>query len=220
MTDAAFERMDSMYRYQRYFYDATRRFYLLGRDTLLDRMFVRPGDNVLEIGCGTGRNLRILASRHPQATLYGIDASSEMLLTASAKIEKDGVTNIRLETALAESFDRSELFALDERFDSAFFSYSISMIPPWRHALEHAAEQIKPGGSLYIVDFYDQERLPRWFQTMIKGWLRHFHVQFWSDLLPFLDEFAKSKGAALTIEPLYRRYSFFAELRFPQSEQS
>jgi hypothetical protein len=55
---------------------------------------------------------------------------------------------------------------------------------------------------------------------MLKGWLRQFHVQFWSDLIPSLENLAKSKGAALKIEPLYRRYSLIADLRFPQTSKS
>lgn len=219
MTDTAFEKMDAMYRHQRYFYDATRRFYLLGRDTLLERIAIQPGDNVVEIGCGTGRNLRILARRHPEANFYGIDASAEMLQTARTKIEKDGLKNITAKTALAQEFGRG-LFGLDRKFDTAFFSYSISMIPPWREAIVNAALQVRPGGSLYIVDFYDQAELPRWFRSLLKGWLRRFHVQFWPDLMPFLENFAVMNGAELNIEPLYRRYSFIAELRSAQNGES
>ena len=66
MTDA-FEKMDKMYRRQRYFYDLTRKYYLLGRDRLLEKINVRAGENILEIGCGTGRNLIILAKKFPGA---------------------------------------------------------------------------------------------------------------------------------------------------------
>ncbi len=84
----AFENMDRMYRLQRYFYDLTRKYYLLGRDRLLDEMDVSDGETVLEVGCGTARNLIILAKRRPTANLYGLDASNAMLETARAKIDR------------------------------------------------------------------------------------------------------------------------------------
>ena len=66
MSDAAV-RMDRMYRRQRYIYDATRKFYLLGRDATIAELGARASDSVLEIGCGTGRNLVKMARRYPQA---------------------------------------------------------------------------------------------------------------------------------------------------------
>ena len=51
------ELMDGVYRYQRHVYDLTRKYYLLGRDRLIDGLAVPPGGTVLELGCGTGRNL-------------------------------------------------------------------------------------------------------------------------------------------------------------------
>ena len=47
LTDA-FEKMDKMYRRQRYFYDLTRKYYLLGRDKLIEKMNVADGENVLK----------------------------------------------------------------------------------------------------------------------------------------------------------------------------
>jgi S-adenosylmethionine-diacylgycerolhomoserine-N-methlytransferase len=58
---ATTEEMDEMYRWTRYVYDFTRKYYLLGRDRLLRDMELKPGDRVLEIGCGTARNLIRLA---------------------------------------------------------------------------------------------------------------------------------------------------------------
>ena len=49
--------MNRMYRWQRFIYDATRRYYLLGRDQLIAELAPGAGAAVLEIGCGTGRNL-------------------------------------------------------------------------------------------------------------------------------------------------------------------
>ena len=74
--------MDRIYRRQRHVYDFTRKYYLLGRDELVDRLEPPVDGRVLEIGCGTARNLIAAAGRWPQAQLYGIDISGEMLNTA------------------------------------------------------------------------------------------------------------------------------------------
>lgn len=210
---SAFDAMDRMYRLQRYFYDVTRKFYLLGRDQLLREMDVRPGDRILEAGCGTARNLIVLGKRCPDARLFGLDASSAMLETARAKVEAAGVENIVLKTALADDFKYGDTFGLSEPFDKIFFSYSISMIPPWRVSIENALANLKPGGELFIVDFYDQADLPKPFQRLLKWWLSKFHVQFWADLMPYLDELGLSGSASLKVRPLFRRYSFLARLK-------
>ncbi|MBK9165127.1 MAG: class I SAM-dependent methyltransferase [Acidobacteria bacterium] len=209
MTDA-FESMDRMYRLQRYFYDATRKFYLPGRDRLLDEMDVKPGEHVLEAGCGTARNLIILAKRHPKAHFYGLDASSAMLETAQAKADAAGVKNITLRTALADDFRFDSTFELARPFDKIFFSYSISMIPPWRESLENAMKNLTPNGSLFIVDFYDQRDLPGFFARLLKWWLSKFHVTHWDGLMPFLEELRGRYD--VKIDPLYRRYSFLARV--------
>ena|SRR5687768_6572624 len=209
----AFENMDRMYRLQRHFYDATRKYYLLGRDRLLNEMDIQPGQHVLEAGCGTARNLIILARRHPKAHLYGLDASAAMLETARAKIDKSGTNNITLKTALADEFSFDGTFGLSEPFDKIFFSYSISMIPPWRECLDNALENLKPGGTMYLVDFHDQKDLPAAFRKFLKWWLKKFHVRYWKDLISYLESLQAAGAVSLTFTPLFRRYSYIAALK-------
>ena len=86
---AAAGAMDAIYRHQRFIYDLTRRPYLFGRDQMIAELKPPPGGSVLEIGCGTARNLllrRASLSGRPQ--FYGIDVSEEMLKTARASIER------------------------------------------------------------------------------------------------------------------------------------
>jgi S-adenosylmethionine-diacylgycerolhomoserine-N-methlytransferase len=211
MTEA-FENMDRMYRYQRYFYDATRKFYLFGRDRLIAQMDVQPGETVLEVGCGTGRNLVILAKKFGRTKFFGLDASSEMLKTAQAKVDANKVSNVDLRVALADDFTANGTFGLAEPFDSIYFSYSITMIPTWRESIANALANLKPGHKVYIVDFYDQKGLPHWFQKVLKVWLKQFHVQFWNDLMPHLESLEKEGQIKLDISEVYRRYSFIAEL--------
>lgn len=209
----AFEKMDRMYRYQRYFYDFTRKYYLLGRDRLIAQIDVRPGENVLEVGCGTGRNLIILARKFPESHFYGLDASAEMLKTAQEKIGSRNLKNITLRTALADDFNYQKTFHLTEAFDAIYFSYSISMIPTWKESIANALENLKPGRSFYIVDFYDQKDLPAWFRTLLKGWLRKFHVQFWGDLLPHLETLEEQGLGKLVLNSIARRYAFIARFK-------
>ena len=101
--------MDGVYRYQRHVYDVTRKFYLLGRDHLIGKLQPPAGGSVLEIGCGTGRNLAAAAARYPCAQLYGIDISAEMLKSAGRTLARSGAmarTRLALgdATALATPF--------------------------------------------------------------------------------------------------------------------
>lgn len=209
MSDA-FKKMDSMYRLQRYFYDFTRKYYLLGRDRLLNEMVVNDGDNVLEAGCGTARNLIILARRYPNANFYGLDASAAMLETAKKKADAAGVKNITFKTALADDFSFDETFGRSSKFDTIFFSYSISMIPPWRESINNAVANLADKGTLFIVDFYDQAELSI-FAPMLKWWLSKFHVKHWDGLIPFINSL-NSPTIKADVTPLYRRYSFIASV--------
>lgn len=209
----AFENMDRMYRRQRYFYDLTRKYYLLGRDRLLKEMKISDGENILEIGCGTGRNLAILARKYSRARFFGLDASAEMLKSAQSKIKSKNLSNVFLKTALADDFSFQNTFELSKKFDAAFFSFSISMIPPWKESIENALENLKSGGSLYVVDFYDQKNLPVWFQKILQTWLKQFHVKYPSDLIPFLKELERSGRGMLSVKTIFKSYSFIAQFR-------
>lgn len=204
--------MDRMYGLQRHFYDFTRKYYLLGRDQLLREMNVKPGETVLEVGCGTGRNLIILAKRHPDARFFGLDASAAMLESADAKIDSARIQNITLANELADTFYYVNTFEMMDRFDKIFFSYSISMIPTWRESIDNALNNLKPGGELWIVDFYDQKDLSRTFRKMLQNWLKAFHVQFWNDLIPYLGTLETKGLVRLKVTPIYKRYAFIARL--------
>ncbi len=209
-TPNAFQSMDRMYRFQRHFYDLTRKYYLLGRDRLLEDINVAEGDAVLEAGCGTGRNLIMLAKRTPQAQFYGLDASAAMLETAAGNAK--GLKNISFVTALAGDFTFAAI-GCERPFNKIFFSFSISMIPSWRESIDTALENICVGGELWIVDFYDQKRLPAIFARSLQWWLSKFHVKFWPDLLPHLKNLESKKVVSLSIMPLYGSYSFIARMQ-------
>jgi S-adenosylmethionine-diacylgycerolhomoserine-N-methlytransferase len=211
---ATTEEMDRMYRLQRYFYDATRKYYLLGRDRLLREMALKPGDRVLEIGCGTARNLIVLAKQRPDVACYGLDASNEMLTTAANKVRRRGLdARITLGVCYAEQLDYRQTFGLEQPFDAAFFSYSLSMIPTWPEAIAAALANLKPHATLYVVDFWDQGDWPGWFRGLLKSWLDLFHVVHRPELLEHLRELEARGVGKLTLDSVAGRYAYLATFR-------
>ncbi len=206
MSDAALL-MDKMYRRQRHIYDLSRKYYLIGRDEAIARLEPRPGDGVLEIGCGTGRNLIRAADAYPETRIYGLDVSREMLDTAAASIARAGLSSrIAIAQADATAFDPEALFGR-ARFERVMISYALSMIPPWREALARALDVVASGGSLHLVDFGDCARLPGPFKTALRGWLAAFGVTPRDDLGETLAALSAARGFASSTEGWRRGYA-------------
>ncbi len=205
--------MDAMYRHQRHFYDASRKFYLLGRDRLIDGLEPPAGGTVLEIGCGTGRNLIRIARAYPGRACFGLDVSAEMLATARQSVGRVGMSDrIVLKQADATAFDPQALFG-QAGFDRIVISYALSMIPPWRGVVEEALRRLAPGGELHIVDFGDQRELPAPFRAVLNRWLALFHVTPRRDLAAVLADIAYAAGASARTDALYGGYAALARLR-------
>ena len=199
--------MDGVYRHQRFIYDITRKYYLLGRDRMIEGLDVPPGGSVLEVACGTGLNLIAVARRFPEARLYGFDISTEMLATARASVAKKGLADrITLAEGDATAFDPQAMFGVPA-FDRILISYSLSMIPDWQAALAEAVRHLAPGGQLAVVDFGQGEGLPDAFTAALRRWLALFHVTPRDELPAAMERIAGQIGAGLDIVHPYRDYA-------------
>lgn len=98
-------------------------------------------------------------------------------------------------------------------FDRVYISYSLSMIPDWQAALAQALDVVAPGGSLHIVDFGQQERLPRWFRATLRGWLAKFHVTPREALFDAAAQIAEAVGAEAECMALHRGYAWSVVIR-------
>jgi S-adenosylmethionine-diacylgycerolhomoserine-N-methlytransferase len=204
------ELMDGVYRWQRHIYDLTRKYYLLGRDRMIAGLDVPAGGTVLELGCGTGRNIILAARRYRDARFFGLDISSGMLETATAAIAREGLSRrVALARGDATDFDPKALFSVAS-FDRVFVSYSLSMIPGWEKTVSAALAALSPAGSLHVVDFGQQEALPRWFRTLLRGWLGKFHVEPRETLRDVLESESRRTGATSRFRTLYRGYAWLA----------
>lgn len=204
--------MDSVYRRQRHIYDATRKYYLLGRDGLIADLGLSGGGSVLEIGCGTGRNLIAVGKAWPRARLHGVDISDAMLATARASVGKAGMADrVTLAQADACAFDAAVLFG-QAAFDRVFISYALSMIPDWERALAQAARCVAPGGRLELVDFGQQDGLPDLWKRALFNWLDAFHVAPRATLPAALRDVANGMGGASHCRAILRGYAIRGSL--------
>jgi ubiquinone/menaquinone biosynthesis C-methylase UbiE len=140
------------------------------RDGILRLARLRPGESVLDVGCGTG-SLAIAAKRQvgPAGAVCGLDASPEMLARAEKKAQRAG---------LKVHFDRGAAEALpfaDGQFDAVLSTMMLHHLP--RKSREQCAREVhrvlKTGGRMLAVDFAASERKP---QTFLEGFHRHGHV--------------------------------------------
>lgn len=108
-----------------------------------------PGDEVLEVGVGSGRNLPyLLDAIGSGGSVVGVDLSAGMLAEARKVVAKRGASNVELIQADASTVN------LGRDFDAVLFSLSYSAIPAAVRpaALALAWERLRPGGRLVVLD--------------------------------------------------------------------
>jgi S-adenosylmethionine-diacylgycerolhomoserine-N-methlytransferase len=164
------------YRFHARIYDATRWSFLFGRAGLMERVAaLREPAAILEIGCGTGRNLAQLARRFPNARLTGLDLSADMLTRARRTLEPFGERITLLQQAYAQPLDAAP------RFDLIALSYCLSMINPgYDQVIASARQDLLPNGLIAVVDFHDSD----W--PAFRRWMGANHVRMDAHLLPEL----------------------------------
>lgn len=117
-----------------------------GRLVALERMAIKPGDRILEVGVGTGINLP-LYPRNCRVT--GIDLSTSMLLKARERVLQKGLPNVRL-----HEMDAANLTFPDDVFDIVYAPYVISVVPDPVRAVREMRRVCRPGGKIVILNHF------------------------------------------------------------------
>ncbi len=168
--------LERYYRLHAKIYDLTRWSFLLGREALVRQVAACSSPTrILEVGCGTGKNLLHLGRLFPQAQLWGLDLSADMLAVARKKLH----SQVHRLTLIQASYDHP--VEAEPHFDLVVFSYALSMFNPgWEQALAAASHDLAPGGAIAVVDFHDSGLMT------FKHWMGLNHVRLDGHLLPHL----------------------------------
>lgn len=173
------QKMRQYYQWQSKIYDSTRWTFLFGRNKIIQLIpsLLQEDVQILEIGCGTGVNLEKLANKFKTARLHGLDVSGDMIRLAQKNLEafKDRVSLYEKPYQLGDT-------TFNGQMDVILFSYSLTMInPQWNDLLLQAKQDLKPGGVIAVVDFYNSRF--NWF----KQHMGNNHVRMDGHLLPVLE---------------------------------
>ena len=115
------------------------------------------GRRVLDVGCGKGRFARIFREQEPEAELWGLDISEEMLRYVPADIH-------------TRAGSMTELPFPDEYFDGAYATESLEHAVEIETAVAEICRVVKPGGRIAIID----KNAEHWGKLQTPEWERWF----------------------------------------------
>lgn len=123
---------------------------------------LKPGNTVVDIGCGTGRNFPLLQEiMGPDGSVIGLDLSDAMLEQARQQVARKGWENVRLVCA-----DASE-FVFPSRVDAVLSTYTLTLVPEPGRVIARARRALAPGGRLVILDMAWPRFCPLWWRHVL-----------------------------------------------------
>ncbi|MBS0298553.1 MAG: methyltransferase domain-containing protein [Proteobacteria bacterium] len=141
------------------------------KTALIAQACIQPGQDVLDVGCGTGTLTLMIKQTQSDATVYGLDMDPQILDIARRKAEQAGKT-IVLQQGTAKSLPYP-----DESFDHVFASLMLHHLTRQdkQQALREAFRVLKPGGELHIADFGKPHDLVMWLISLVMRWAEEVH---------------------------------------------
>lgn len=209
------ERLENFYSGQASLYDHFRRRLLAAREDLYHNIDVPENGIWIEMGGGTGSNLEYLGDKiHRLKKIYIVDLCPSLLGIAQKRIVKNNWTNVEIVEQDVITFNPAEGVA-----DVITFSYSLTMIPNWFGAIDHAYGLLSKEGKIAIVDFFVSRKhgleLPNNHSLFTRSfwpfWFARDGVHLSRDHLPYLLQ----KFEALTLKEKKSVVPYMLRLKVP-----
>ncbi|MEP3277236.1 MAG: class I SAM-dependent methyltransferase [Stappiaceae bacterium] len=205
--------MDRTYRHMKHVYDISRPTFLAGRAQARKDALKNGTPLICEVGCGTGRNLILMAASPSGKNIKftGFDVSLEMTGYAQARIcaaELHKQIEIKRQDFLSYSNNTNQSC-------SFLFSYSLSMTPNWKDLLRVAANACrKNGGAIVTADFSTMDDWPGWIRERLRKNLSYFHVYPRYELVRFLENDEVFTNTEIKRTPKFGGYAAVLNVRF------
>ena len=143
-----------LYRKRAERYDMTALvYYLLGfrewayRRAAVDALQLRPGNTVIEIGCGTGLNFPLLQEAvGEEGRIVGVDITDAMLRQARSRVDEEGWENVELVHSDAASY------RFPEGTDGILSTFALTLVPEYDEVIRRGARALTPGGRWVVAD--------------------------------------------------------------------
>lgn len=117
-----------------------------GRIAAISKLDPQPGTRILEVGVGTGLMLPLYPAH---CSVVGIDLSAGMLAKASARVERQGLTNVEL-----RHMDAAAMGFPDASFDAVLAAYVVTAAPDHRALLDEMIRVCRPGGRILLMNHF------------------------------------------------------------------
>ena len=154
---------------------------------------LRPGDVVVDLGCGTGINLPQLAGEvGPEGRVIGVDLSAGMLDQARERIASKGLSNVELVQQDVREFE------FPEDLHGVVATFSLEMVPENDEVIARACRSLsRTAGRIAVMGLREPPEWPRWAIDMGIALGRPFgvseaytHIHPWEAVQRHTDEVA------------------------------
>ena len=179
---------------------AISRTYLPYRQIAIQALYLKPCITVMDIGCGTGSNFKIiLKAIGAKGTLIGTDSSTKMLNRARQRVDRQCWNNVHLLQLDARKLTRNDLETLTGSsimIDSIICTLGFSVFPDWQAVFERSFDLLESGGRYCVMDIFNAK------------------VTIRNRIVSIL---ANSDNSRRVWEPLEKRCENYSEERYPMT---
>lgn len=182
-------------------------------DLLIDTAAVQPGEDVIDVACGTGLvTLPVAAGVGPQGRVLATDLSPKMVADLESTLAATGITNVDVACGDAEAIDT------DRRFDAALCSLGLMYVPDPPAAVRQLHKVLRPGGRTVISV---------WGERRNCGWAELFPIvgdRISSDVCPMFFALGSPGALAETLDQAgfvdVHETRFDAQLAYADAEEA